>query len=446
MATQLAGRRIREARRRAGLTQAALARAAGISPSYLNLIEHNRRRIGGAVLNAIAAELDARPSELAEGADPAVIQDLVAAAAEYRNTGADPASAQDIAARYPEWAALIADLLRRTRDQADVIAALSDRLTHDPLLAENVHAMLSHITAVRSTAGILNSVEDIPPLQRRRFLENLTAESERLSITAETLARFLGADDRPDKSAATSEETLDHFLGRHGQAFDALDREADAAAGLPDPLFERRILGVVGEMLDGADQAVSGEARDLVHRHLTTYARDARRMPLKVFADAAREADWDPTRLSAAFGVDIPGVFRRLAVLRRPWIEAPRFGLIVVTASGYPLLRYPTPDFALPRHGNACPLWPVFQGFARPGLPLLSAMEHDAGNRFVTYTHAAPRAPASFGQTPDIASAMLFASEGQVTARATGPVAQVGTSCRICTRTSCPARTQAALV
>ena len=43
----LAGTRIRERRIMTGLKQADLARNLGISASYLNLIEHNRRRIGG---------------------------------------------------------------------------------------------------------------------------------------------------------------------------------------------------------------------------------------------------------------------------------------------------------------------------------------------------------------------------------------------------------------
>ena len=44
---QLTGGRIRERRIALGLRQAELAPRAGISASYLNLIEHNRRRIGG---------------------------------------------------------------------------------------------------------------------------------------------------------------------------------------------------------------------------------------------------------------------------------------------------------------------------------------------------------------------------------------------------------------
>ena len=60
----LTGSRIRERRVMAGQKQADLAKAIGISASYLNLIEHNRRRIGGKLLLDIAAALDVAPSSV----------------------------------------------------------------------------------------------------------------------------------------------------------------------------------------------------------------------------------------------------------------------------------------------------------------------------------------------------------------------------------------------
>ena len=57
----LTGSRIRERRIMSGLKQAELARMADISPSYLNLIEHNRRRIGGKLLLDIAEVLEVEP-------------------------------------------------------------------------------------------------------------------------------------------------------------------------------------------------------------------------------------------------------------------------------------------------------------------------------------------------------------------------------------------------
>ena len=64
--------RIRERRIMVGIKQADLAQAAGISASYLNLIEHNRRRIGGKLLVAIAKVLEVEPSVLSEGAAAAL--------------------------------------------------------------------------------------------------------------------------------------------------------------------------------------------------------------------------------------------------------------------------------------------------------------------------------------------------------------------------------------
>lgn len=57
----LTGTRIRERRSLEGLKQADLARDVGISPSYLNLIEHNRRRIGGKLLVDLARALGLNP-------------------------------------------------------------------------------------------------------------------------------------------------------------------------------------------------------------------------------------------------------------------------------------------------------------------------------------------------------------------------------------------------
>ncbi|MEM7750487.1 MAG: helix-turn-helix transcriptional regulator, partial [Pseudomonadota bacterium] len=64
MATASIGIRLREARKKQHLTQSKLAKDVGISVSYLNLIEHNKRAIGGALLNRLASKLDLDVSKL----------------------------------------------------------------------------------------------------------------------------------------------------------------------------------------------------------------------------------------------------------------------------------------------------------------------------------------------------------------------------------------------
>jgi len=441
LAIALTGDHIREARRRIGKTQAALAAEAGISASYLNLIEHNRRRVAGDTLTSITAALNLPAGALAQGSEPEVLADLRSAAAEHPVADADPGTAQSFAARFPEWATLVSTLARQARDQTRVITALSDRLTHDPLLAENVHAMLSHITAIRSTAGILSQVEDIPNLQKRRFLETLADESDRLSDTAGMLADYLGAATQPTGMIGTVEELLDRFLRRHAHSFDALDREAEG--GYPASFYASRVQAIIDDLL-GKD--VPGPARTRIRSHLETYAEDARTLPLQTFASAAAKANYDPMVLADQFRCGLPTVFRRLAVLRRPWIDAPQFGLIVVNASGQPRHRHPRPDFILPRHGLACPLWPLFRAFTRPGVPLLDRIEHDTGQVFATFSIALPREVRGFGADPDLLSYMLIAQEDEIDHRPDTPPRPVGTSCRICTRKDCPARSEQALL
>ena len=67
------GARIRQARLAAGLKQAELAARAGISAPYLNLIEHDRRKIAGKLLIDLAKLLDVEATLLRQGAEAALI-------------------------------------------------------------------------------------------------------------------------------------------------------------------------------------------------------------------------------------------------------------------------------------------------------------------------------------------------------------------------------------
>src|SRR3546814_16124251 len=71
------GRQIREERQKKRLTQRTLAEAAGISTSYLNLIEHDKRPIAGALLNRIAAALGTDAGRLSGDATTRLAQDLM---------------------------------------------------------------------------------------------------------------------------------------------------------------------------------------------------------------------------------------------------------------------------------------------------------------------------------------------------------------------------------
>ena len=124
----LTGSRIRERRIMGGLKQADLARRAGISASYLNLIEHNRRRIGGKLLLDIAEALDVEPAMLAEGAEATLIAGLREAASDLPQLDVELDRIDEFAGRFPGWAELLAERHKRVMALERTVAALTDRL------------------------------------------------------------------------------------------------------------------------------------------------------------------------------------------------------------------------------------------------------------------------------------------------------------------------------
>ena len=171
--TTLTGNRIRERRLMVGRKQADLAEAVGISSSYLNLIEHNRRKIGGKLIVALARELAVEPSALTEGAEAELLDILREAAVGHARAARDLARLEEFVGRFPEWARLLADTQRRAGELERCVEVLSDRMTHDPFLSASLHEVISTVTAIRSTATILAETRDINQDWRERFHRNM---------------------------------------------------------------------------------------------------------------------------------------------------------------------------------------------------------------------------------------------------------------------------------
>ena len=437
MTHSLTGTRIRQLRKRVGLSQTALARQAGISTSYLNLIEHNKRGIAGKILLSLARELGVPAQSLSDEADSNLTTSLQEAASFLPKTEAETASLLEFAGRFPGWSRLLAAIFRQTQDQEAVIAELSDRMAHDPFLAESLHIMLSNITAIRSTAGILSTVDDIEANKVSRFHVAIHEESKRLSKAAQNLIDYFEKGIGEEARTATPEEELERFLSKQDYRFPSLDLPAADSTEIE-------------ALLKNEGHSLSGTTRKLAKRITETYLEDAKAMPLSAFAASALAADYNPSALAAEFRTNLHAVFRRLAVLKRDGIDAPAIGLQIANAAGQALLRQPLADFPLPRHGNACPLWPIYQSLTQPERPLLDWIELPNGKQFAALAVALPREKSSFDMPPDYRAAMLVIPADQAQSFApwmskSQSIRQIGTSCRICPRETCPARCEAAV-
>ncbi|MBM7068331.1 helix-turn-helix transcriptional regulator [Actibacterium sp. 188UL27-1] len=431
----LTGSRIRQRRTALGKKQADLAKSVGISPSYLNLIEHNRRPIGGGLLNSIARELRVETSVLAEGAAASLLETLREAADGHAPATEEAARMEEFVGRFPGWAALLADMARRSRSLEHTVETLLDRMTHDPFLSESLHDVLSTVTAIRSTAAILVETPDLDTEWLGRFHRNLNDDGERLAKSAEALVRYLDEGSSADVTGATPQDEFDAFLQANDFHFSDLERALP-----PDP----------SAMVRSFQHLSSAASQTLAEAHLKRYLLDVDHMPLQSFAEAAKQTGYDPAALAGQFGIDLPAVFRRLATVPKALLGG-EIGLVICDGSGTLTFRKPITGFSLPRFGAACPLWPLYQALTRPMAPvrLIVEMAERAPRRFLTYAICQPSQPGGFDGPQVLKAAMLILPadilpDPKVLERE--PDTMIGTSCRICPRAECAARREPSIL
>ncbi len=427
MRDTLTGSRIRERRQISGLRQAELARQVGISASYLNLIEHNRRRIGGKLLVDIAAALAVEPSVLTQGIEATLISALREAAADAVGQKAEVDGLDEFAGRFPGWAGVLAQMHSRVVSLERTVETLADRLTHDPQIAASMHEVLSTAAAIRSTAAILAEPGEIGAEWRDRFHKNLHQDAERLAESSKALVAYLDDSESADDKSGIPLEEAEAFFAGQGHHFPEIEQGQDA--------------GQIS--LDDLD---SGAAKTVAREMLAVYAADAAAMPLDQLRDALAGQEVDPLKLAARFSVDLPTVLRRLAFLPKDLLPQPA-GLAICDASGSVLFYKPVPGFALPRHGEACPLWPLFTALNRPLVPLRKRITQLGRTiaEFECYAIAWPQAVTGFDADPVYRSVMLvLPTESALPARS--DASEVGTSCRICPRNQCETRREPSIL
>lgn len=423
----LTGSRIRERRSMAGLRQADLARQVGISASYLNLIEHNRRRIGGKLLVNIASVLNVEPSLLSEGAEAALISTLREAAADSVAVHPELDRVDEFAGRFPGWAELIADGHRRIGTLERTAATLTDRLTHDPHLATSMHEMLTMVTAIRSTAGILADTKEIEPEWRNRFHRNLNEDSARLAESSQRLVAYLDGAGDAGASLTSPMEEVEMLLAAHDYRFPHLEE--------------------TGENVDRfvAEQAslTTQEARSAATMTLKQLRSDARKMPRKDVADVLSQFGLDPSAMAGHFRVPIAATLRRIAVLSDDLLPDP-VGLVMCDSSGTLMLRKPVEGFAVPRFSAACPKWPLFQALTRPMRPIrrvVSVTGREA-KQFTCYAIAEVAGALEFNEDPLYRAYMLV-----VPVETKLPEArEVGSTCRVCPSIDCDGRREPSIL
>ena len=432
----LTGSRIRERRMSLGLRQGDLAKSIGISASYLNLIEHNRRRIAGKLLTELARALSVEVTALTDGAEASKVAALqgAAASAEAAQLGVslDTEQLEEIAGRFPTWADLIAQQHQKIRALNHIVDTLSDRLAHDPFLSTSLHDVITTVTSIRSSSSILAKEDELDPEWRKRFERNIFNDSRRLAESAQSLANYLDGAADASATLGSPQEEVDRVLEDRGFSFEAL--EGDAAPQ-----------GVVTSLIDEANLR-SPQAAGLLRVVLQRYQQDAALLPMSTLlkalnADLAVEAvqrQLNPVRLAARLQMPLEVVLRRLAHI--PEGNAPfPMGLVICDASGTLIYRKPVAGFDVPRVGAPCALWPMFRALNQPMQPLRAVVQQVGASRpaMRAFAVSTPVVMGDFDRPAIYEATMLIAAD---TTAPPSEAEKVGPSCRICSVSECAVR------
>ncbi|MFG3530874.1 short-chain fatty acyl-CoA regulator family protein [Streptomyces sp. NPDC047917] len=439
MSKTYAGARLRRLREERRMTQADLARVLGISPSYLNQMEHDSRPLTVPVLLRLTEAFGVDPGFFSERDTSRLVADLrEALASEVAEALVSPSDLAELAARMPAVASVLLDLGRRSQLLAERLADTEDGRDGGPAAPRSPH-------------------EEIREFFYRR--QNYLHDTD---LAAEALAQEIGL--RPGEVVRV---LSDRLTGQHGI------RLASDSDRLHHFDAEARILHLSGRLRPGqqvfrmatqlallehgagldrlaAEDFPSGSpAHRLARIGIANYFAAALILPYGTFHAAAEEFRYDIERLTDHFGLGYETVCHRLSTLQRPRLRGVPFSFVRVDRAGNMSKRQSATGFHFSRAGGTCPLWNIYEAFAAPGRIHVQVAAMPDGQRYLWTARAVTRHRGGWGEPGKTfaiglgceirhASRLVY-SDGLDLDNAAAAT-PIGMGCRLCERLDCPQR------
>lgn len=225
------GARLRRLRKDRGLTQVKLAEILGISPSYLNMIEHNDRPLTVSLLLKLSEVLGVDLRDFSAGDEVRIKSDLEEALSDPMFGGTRPSATEldEFVTSVPDICRAFLRLYRSYRTSREDVEALTDKLASNPYLVASSHSVRTLLTSVRSFSEILLDNIDLAADERQKFLGIVVDGTEKLTLQVDELLRFITGENLDGLlDSRTPAEDVSDFAERNDNFFDDLDRLAEA--------------------------------------------------------------------------------------------------------------------------------------------------------------------------------------------------------------------------
>ncbi|MFG2430745.1 short-chain fatty acyl-CoA regulator family protein [Streptomyces sp. NPDC048590] len=437
MAKIYAGARLRGLREERGMSQAELARALTVSPSYLNQMEHDARPLTVPVLLRLTEEFGIDPSFFSERDTSRLIADLrEALGAELTAGRVRAADLGELASRLPSVAHALVDVARRNQRLSEQVVGPDGR---------------------EGAAG----APPTPHEEIRDYFYRRQNYLHHLDLAAEGLAATLGI--RPgDVLRALAERLTDHHdvrlvtepvgpLHNYDSATRTLHLSARLRPG--QQAFRMATQLALLEQADEIDRHASEdftpgtEAHSLARIGIANYFAAALILPYGAFHASAEGFRYDIERLTDHYGLGYETICHRLSTLQRPRLRGVPFSFVRVDRAGNLSKRQSATDFHFSRSGGTCPLWNVYEAFAAPGRIHVQVAEMPDGKRYLWTARAVVRRSGwgdpgktfAIGLGCEIRHGhrLVYADGLDLGSAAATPI---GMGCRVCERLGCSQR------
>jgi predicted transcriptional regulator/transcriptional regulator with XRE-family HTH domain len=437
MAQTNMGRTVRRLRTERRLSQQALANRLGISASYLNLIEHEQRKVSGTLLLKLAetfhvdlAALSGAEERRHEVAlreaftDPLLGSDAVPEEEIEAMAGSTPNAVRAVLALYRAW--------RVAREDAGGIALPSGRrvLLPNEEARDFFDDRANHFPALEEAAEAIVAACGAPPAEASSAIAERLRRVHGLTVSVQPLGDKLRHFD-PDQPRLTLAENLPRESRAFQMAFQLALLEAHDA---------------VESVLREAAPS-STEATMLIRIGLLNYVAGAILMPYASYLAAVQALRHDMEAVATRFGVSFEQACHRLSTLQRADARGVPFFFVRVDPAGNVSKRFSAAGFPFARYGGSCPRWVVHTAFSQPGMVQVQVAELPDGTAYLCFARTVTRPPAHWGEPRPVHVVAMGCSiaYAQDLAYADGLDLEqakvgIGLSCRLCDRADCRSR------
>jgi predicted transcriptional regulator/DNA-binding XRE family transcriptional regulator len=449
------GGKVRMLRRRKGLTQSDVAVALGISPSYLNLIEHDRRQLPANLLLKVADVLKVDLADFADDSQGQLAADLQeifgdplfeehpVTTNDMRELAENGATARAVISLYHAYRSSV----ESTRALASKLYDGRDFLGVDPAhfpseeVNDVIQANLNYFPELESAAERTLTTAGLDRSDMYRSLVSYLREKHGIEVTVTPVSRDAGLIRKydPDRRLLSISEVLPPWSRNFQIAHQIglLDVQSD-----------------IQRIIERHEQNLTApESARLCRVALANYFAAALLMPYDEFRRCTEEMRYDVELLQHHFTASWEQVCHRLTTLRKPEASGVPFHFVRVDIAGNISKRFSGTGIRFARFSGSCPRWDVHAAFLTPGRIRTQLSQMPDGTAYFCVARTIRKSGGyragdtlmAVGIGCPVRDAKKLVYADGVDLENLDAAVPIGTTCRLCERIDCDQRAFPAL-